>query len=75
MTEIFEGLDVSVWITIKAFLVFALFLYLIFAFVIIKQVNHMTNTLEVGFETAIRILAWLHFLFAIITLIVALVVL
>lgn len=39
--------------------------YIIFAFVIVKQVWKMTETLEVGLEGLIRAVAILHFLFAV----------
>lgn len=45
--------------------------YIIFAFVILKQVNKMTQTLEVGFEAPIKFFALVHLLLAITTLSVA----
>lgn len=49
--------------------------YIIFAFVILKQVNKMTDTLEVGFEGVLRTLAILHLLFAVLAFIATLVIL
>jgi hypothetical protein len=57
-------LGISVWGVIKAFALLALAVYVVFAFVIVKQVNLMTTTLEIGFEGPIRLLAWSHLVFA-----------
>ncbi|OGM32700.1 hypothetical protein A2803_01445 [Candidatus Woesebacteria bacterium RIFCSPHIGHO2_01_FULL_44_21] len=49
--------------------------YIIFAFVIVRQVNKMTETLEVGLESVLRAVAILHLLFSIGALIAVLVIL
>jgi hypothetical protein len=49
--------------------------YIVFAFVIVKQVNKMTETLEVGLEGLIRALAIIHLLFSIGALIAVLAIL
>ncbi|MBI2267940.1 MAG: hypothetical protein HYU80_00625 [Candidatus Blackburnbacteria bacterium] len=49
----------------KVFFLFAFFIYIIFATVVVRQVYLMTNTLEVGFESQLRIISWLHLLLAI----------
>lgn len=69
------SLTSSFWLVSKAFILVALSIYLVFALVVVRQVNHMTDTLEVGFETAIRIFALLHLLFALTTLVIAIMVL
>lgn len=53
----------------------ALAIYIIFAFVVVRQVGKMTETLEVGFEAPLRFLALLHFVLSIGLLFVALVLL
>jgi hypothetical protein len=58
-------IGISVWIVVKAFALFALAIYIVFAFVIVKQVNLMTDTLEIGFEGPVRLLAWAHLLFSV----------
>jgi len=63
------------WDVVKIFVIIGLMVYLVFAFVVMKQVNKMTDTLEVGFESQVRSIAWLHLLFALATLIVSIVVL
>lgn len=49
--------------------------YIIFAFVIVKQVTKMTDTLEVGLENTLRAFAVLHLLFAIGAFVLALTIL
>ena len=46
--------------------------YIVFAFVIVKQVGKMTETLEVGLEGIIRAISLLHLIFAIMALIAVL---
>ena len=55
----------SIWPVIKIFVLVFLVIYIVFAFVIIRQVQLMTATLELGFEKQLKFLAFLHFLFAI----------
>ncbi len=68
-------LGVSVWFIAKIFVVFAILLYVIFALVVVRQVQLMTDTLEVGFESQVRLLSFIHLLFAIAVLIFAIIVL
>ncbi|OGM03415.1 hypothetical protein A3E15_02620 [Candidatus Woesebacteria bacterium RIFCSPHIGHO2_12_FULL_42_9] len=68
-------IGVSVFPIIKIFVVFALGLYIAFALVVVRQVQLMTDTLEVGFEGPLRFLAIMHLLFAIAVLIFALIIL
>ena len=66
---------ISVWLVAKIFLCFAIFLYVVFAYVIVRQVSIMLATLELGFETPIRVLSWLHFFFALAVFILAILIL
>ncbi len=66
---------ITVWIVIKFFLIILLSLYLIFSYVIIRQVQLMTATLEVGFETQLKFLAFAHFVFAAVVLIFSIITL
>lgn len=68
-------LSLSIWPIIKVFTLILLVIYIIFAFVIVRQVQLMTKTLEVGFETQLKFLSFLHFLFAIGVLIFAILIL
>lgn len=66
---------ISIWLVVKIFLCFAILLYVVFAFVIVRQVSIMLSTLELGFETPIRVLSWVHFLFALAVLVLAILIL
>ncbi|HEX6977123.1 MAG TPA: DUF5657 family protein [Patescibacteria group bacterium] len=65
----------SIWIIVKIFFLIALVIYLIFALVVIKQVNIMTDTLDLSFEIPVKVLAYLHFLFALGVLVIAFLIL
>lgn len=56
----------------KAFVLFALGLYIVFALVVIKQVTLMTKTVEVGLEGLIKLIAWAHLIFAVAVFLIAL---
>jgi hypothetical protein len=60
------------WVVIKFGLLAFLFLYIIFAGVVIKQVSIMTQTVKMGFETFVKLVALIHFIAAIAVFIVAL---
>lgn len=49
----------------KAIISIAFVFYIIFAFVMVRQVNTMTKTLEVGLENTLRLVAMLHLLFSV----------
>jgi hypothetical protein len=66
------SLNTSAWMIIKIAVVFGLVIYIIFAFVVLKQVNLMTDTLEVDFEKPIKAVAIFHFIFAVFVLVFAL---
>ncbi len=72
--EEYLGLD-TVWFFIKVVFVVLLLVYNVFALVVVKQINLMTDTLELGFETSLRFFARFHFLFAIAVLLIAIVIL
>lgn len=59
-----SSINFDLWAIVKWFFVFALFLYSVFSYVIIRQVRIMTKTLELGFNWPIKLLSYLHFLFA-----------
>lgn len=73
--EVLPVLNISVWAVAKIFVLFALTLYIVFAFVIVRQTKIMTETLEIGFEQLIRMIAFVHLLFAAGTFILALIIL
>ncbi len=53
-------ISLDLWFVVKIMFMIGMALYCIFAFVVTRQVGHMTKTLEVGFETPIRLLAIVH---------------
>lgn len=57
-------IGISIWSILKVFIIIFMVLYLIFAFVVVRQVQLMTDTLEVGFEGQLRFFSFLHLLFA-----------
>lgn len=68
-------LGVSIWGIAKVFVLFALFLYFVFALVVVRQIQLMTDTLTVGFETPVKILGFVHLIFSILVFIIALIIL
>jgi uncharacterized membrane protein len=77
MNEILSFFDPGggAWVLAKILAIIGLFVYVVFALTIVKQVNHMTDTLEVGFEKQLRAISVLHLIFALGTVLVALFVL
>ncbi|MEK7188820.1 MAG: DUF5657 family protein [Patescibacteria group bacterium] len=73
--DIIPVLGISVWLVVKAFFLFAILLYIVFALVVIKQVRLMTDTLEIGLEEIIRLVAYIHLAFAILVFVFALITL
>jgi len=65
----------SLWFIAKVFVLVAIAIYFVFAVVIIKQVNLMINTISIGFEIPIKMIAWAHLLFAIGIFVLAIIIL
>lgn len=65
----------SIWSIVKILIFVFLLIYIVFAFVVVKQVKSMTVTLEVGFEKQLKLLSLLHLLFAIAVLVFAIIIL
>ncbi len=68
-------LNFNIWIVIKILAVTVLALYIVFAFVIRRQVKVMTDTLTLGFEPVVKFLSFFHLIFAIFVFIAALAIL
>lgn len=75
MEPIIPVLGFSVWAVVKLLFLFGLLVYIIFSLVVIRQVNLMTKTLEVGFESPLKTAAVVHLLLAIGVFILALIIL
>ncbi len=65
----------DVFLISKVLILTFMFLYVIFAIVIIKQVRLMTNTLDVDLDGFIRFISYLHLFFACAVFLIALFIL
>lgn len=65
----------SIWPIIKIFVLIFLAIYIVFAFVVMRQVQLMTATLAMGFEGQLKFLAFLHLLFALAVFVFAIIIL
>jgi hypothetical protein len=65
----------TIWSVVKVLLIILLLIYIVFSYVIVRQVQLMTDTLVIGFEKQLKFLAFVHFLFAIAVLIFSILIL
>jgi Family of unknown function (DUF5657) len=65
----------NTWVLIKALALVLLGMYLVFAFVVTRQVKLMTKTLHLGFDTPAKFLAYFHLVFAFLVFFAALIIL
>lgn len=72
MNPIF-GISLLPFIKIAALILLGL--YIVFALVVVRQVKVMTDTLQLGFEEPIKILSYVHLIFAVFVFITALITL
>jgi len=76
MTNLIDFLvNVSPWGVAKLLIILALVIYLVFAFVVVKQVKMMTQVVSGDLDLPIKILGWLHLVFAFLVILLALIVL
>ncbi|MGB6838992.1 MAG: DUF5657 family protein [Microgenomates group bacterium] len=68
-------IGISIWLIAKVLVLFALAIYIAFAFVVLRQIKLMIATLEVDFETPVKILGSVHLIFSILIFILALIIL
>lgn len=68
-------LGISVWLIAKIAVLILLGMYIIFALVVVRQVQLMTDTVAVGFEVPIRLFSYLHLIFAVLIFLAALIML
>ena len=66
---------VTIWIVAKWLMVAALGLYLVFAVVVIRQVQLMSRTLNGALELPIKLIGYVHLAIAVGVLVMALVIL
>ncbi|MFH1561355.1 MAG: DUF5657 family protein [Patescibacteria group bacterium] len=65
----------SIWGVAKIFVLLALLIYLIFAIVVVKQVNTMTQVVSGELNLPIKVAGWIHLGFVLLIILIALVVL
>lgn len=76
MTGIFFSQEADTfWLIAKLATLVVILLYIVFAYVIVKQVILMNETLEVGFEKTMKAIAYAHLIFSIFVFLLAVVVL
>lgn len=63
------------WVIIKTFALILLGMYLIFGLVVVRQIKMMTSTLQLGLETPIIMLGYIHLAFAVLVFLTALIIL
>jgi hypothetical protein len=66
---------ISIWLVVKIAALILLGMYLVFAFVMVKQIKIMTSTLALGFEAPIILLGYIHLAFAVLVFLAALIIL
>lgn len=67
--EIFREITPSLLLIVKIAVLVFLFLYVIFASIVVRQVKVMTEALRVGFEFQIKLVAFLHFVVSVLVFI------
>lgn len=68
-------MNISVWSVAKILILIALIIYLIFAIVVIRQVNTMTKVVSGQLNIPLKILSWVHLLLTLLVIILSIVVL
>jgi hypothetical protein len=68
-------LGISVWFIVKIMFLIAIAVYDMFALVVLRQTQIMTDTLDMGYEAPVRFIAIIHLLIAFGVFALALVVL
>lgn len=61
-------LSIDIWQVGKIFVLFGFLLYMVFAFIVVRQVKLMTEVVSGILTSSLRFLAWLFFLFAVFVL-------
>lgn len=73
--EMIPLVGISVWLTVKIFILLFLGIYLVFALVVIRQIVLMSETLDMGLNLPIKFIGWAHFLFAVGIFVIAILIL
>lgn len=75
MIDAIPVIGVQIWVVIKILSIVLLGMYLIFSLVVLRQVKLMTDTLQIGFESTARFLAFAHLAFAVFVFLAAIIIL
>lgn len=65
----------SGWFLVKIGVVALLAMYLVFALIVVRQTKLMTDTVQLGHESFIRLLGYVHMIFAVFVLLAAIIIL
>lgn len=68
-------ISIQIWTISKAIVCFALFLYIIFAVVVVRQVRLMTEAIDFSLDWFLKMVAMIHLLGAIFILLLAIIIL
>ena len=68
-------INIQIWTISKAIVCFALFLYIIFAVVVVRQVRLMTEAIDFSLDWFLKMVAMIHLLGAIFILLLAIIIL
>lgn len=75
MQDLITNSENALFMIVKIGLILFLVVYLVFSATIVKQIKIMSETLTTGFEFYLRVAGFLHFMFALIVLVLAVVIL
>lgn len=75
MIDTIPLLGISVWLIAKIFVLILMAIYVVFAVVVVRQIQLMAKTISIGFEFPIKVIASAHLLFAIAVFLFALFIL
>lgn len=67
--------QLSIFWAVKALFLVGLALYVAFAVIVLRQVGLMNKTLQTGFDLPLKLIAWIHLLGAILSFLIAWVIL
>ena len=71
MSDLLIQGESALLLLVKFGLIPFLLIYTIFAGIVIKQVRMMTDTLDLGFETPIKFIVFVHFILSLVVLTMA----
>lgn len=64
---------IDIWLVAKVFVLFGLLVYLVFSFVVVRQVKLMTQVVSGILSGPLKALSWLFFLFSLLVFVLAII--